>query len=151
MYGINNSIVENCQLIPEISAGGVVYKRDEGEVYFLVIKRNQMNNWTLPKGHREKGESLQETAIREVEEETSIGAYPEKYIDTTMYYVANEKERIVYIRVVFWFLMKPENTNISKKPDKEIAEVKWVKYDDLLNILSYSSDKYIIKKSLSCI
>ncbi len=143
--------VKEFRFIPQISAGGVVYKRDGGEVYFLVIKRNQMNDWTLPKGHREKGENLQETAIREVEEETSIRVYPEKYIDTAMYNVTDKEEKIVYIRVVFWFLMKPENTDISKKPDKEIAEVKWIKYDDLLNILSYSSDKYIIKKSIDYI
>ncbi len=141
-----NKYIYRYNFVPETSAGGVVCKIESGAVYFLTIKRNQMNDWTLPKGHRDGGESLQETAIREVEEETSIKAYPEKYIDMTKYYVVDEKERVIYIRSVFWFLMRPENTDISKKSDKEIAEVKWLKYDDLLSLLTYESDKDILKK-----
>jgi len=52
------------KIFHEISAGGVVIKQVKGTFKVLMIHRNQMNDWTLPKGHQRKNESLQETAKR---------------------------------------------------------------------------------------
>ena len=59
------------QGIKEISSGGVIYKKKDDGYYFCLIL-DAYNKWTFPKGHVEKGESLEETALRELEEETGL-------------------------------------------------------------------------------
>lgn len=55
----------------ETSAGGVVFRRLEDEIRYLLI-RDPYENWGLPKGHIEPGETTREAALREIEEETSL-------------------------------------------------------------------------------
>ena len=57
----------------ETSAGGVVYRLDAGHAVFLLI-RDSYQNWGFPKGHLESGERAEDAAVREVREETGIGA-----------------------------------------------------------------------------
>ena len=56
----------------EICAGGVVFTKKEGEPYFLLIKGRTPGWWVFPKGHSEEGETLIETARREIREETGL-------------------------------------------------------------------------------
>lgn len=55
----------------ELSAGGIIYRKRNGEVEFFFI-RDPFGKWTFPKGHKELGETLAETAIREIREETGL-------------------------------------------------------------------------------
>ncbi len=73
----------------EISAGGVVYRKIDGEYEVLISKHSGYHKWVLPKGLVEKGEKLEETAEREVEEEVGVKAKitgkidpPEEYVYT---------------------------------------------------------------------
>jgi 8-oxo-dGTP pyrophosphatase MutT (NUDIX family) len=79
----------------EFSAGGVVFKQENGEILFLVGKHSGYHKWVLPKGLIEQGEQKLETAVRETEEEMGVVAeavlkepiYTEKY-----FYVADFKK-----------------------------------------------------------
>ncbi|MGH7623018.1 MAG: NUDIX domain-containing protein, partial [Gemmatimonadaceae bacterium] len=55
----------------EVSAGGVVYRVEDGRPLFLLI-RDSYRNWGFPKGHLEKGERAEDAALREVAEETGL-------------------------------------------------------------------------------
>jgi len=140
--------VKKFKIFHEISAGGIVIKRERGIVKVLIIHRNQMNDRTLPKGHQEKRESLQETAIREVKEETSILALPQKYLGKFTYKVTDEKKNIIYFRTVHWFLMTCQDKKLKKKQDKEILQVLWKPFNQkTFQFLTYQNDRNVLKKA----
>lgn len=55
----------------ELSAGGIIYRRRQDRVEFFLIK-DPFGRWTFPKGHQEEGETLEQTAVREIEEEAGL-------------------------------------------------------------------------------
>lgn len=135
------------KMFHEISAGGVVIKRNKGLFQVLIIHRNQMNDWTLPKGHQKKGESLQETALREVKEETSISAKLQEYLGQTHYQFFDSKRHYFYFRTVHWFLMTSQKTKITKKKDREIIKALWHPFNkELYQLLTYKEDKKLLKR-----
>ncbi|MGB9680804.1 MAG: NUDIX hydrolase [Minisyncoccia bacterium] len=140
--------VKNFKIFHEISAGGVVISKERKIVKILVIHRNQMDDWTLPKGHQKQGESLQKTAIREVKEETSVLALPQKYLGKFTYRIVDKKRRIICFRTVHWFLMTCQDKKLKKQQDKEILQVVWRPLNKkTLQFLTYQNDKNILKKA----
>lgn len=63
--------IKEVKYLREISAGGVVYQKINNKIEFLMIQ-DRFSRWSLPKGHQEENETLEETALREIEEETGI-------------------------------------------------------------------------------
>ncbi|MFT6368943.1 MAG: 8-oxo-dGTP pyrophosphatase MutT (NUDIX family) [Maribacter sp.] len=107
--------------IPLIVAAGGVVTNDEGKVLF--IYRN--DKWDLPKGKLDKGESVEDCAIREVMEETGVdGLRIENFLRTT-YHVFNHNG-IPTLKQVHWYAMKTEYNGKLKPEKKEgIEKVKW--------------------------
>jgi len=90
----------------EIEAGSITTKIEDGELKFLIIYRKKMDDYTLPKGHVEDGESLEDTAVRETFEETGFNIKIKDSIGSFEYKVKerrNDKESYV-IRRVYNFL-----------------------------------------------
>ena len=108
--------------LPNVIAGGGKVYNDEGKVLF--IYRN--NKWDLPKGKAEKGETIEETAIREVEEETKVeGLEIVKPLETT-YHIFKRNGRYK-IKITYWFEMKTSFDGVLKPQKKEgITKVKWL-------------------------
>jgi 8-oxo-dGTP diphosphatase len=124
----------------EFSAGGVVIK-DNNEV--LLIK-NHVNIWTFPKGHIEPGESKEETAIREVKEETNITARIIDYLGEISYFFQWEGQKIY--KTVYFFLM--EYIEGEPKPSWEVRDAKFFSIEETLKKLRYKGDKKIFMKAL---
>lgn len=96
-----------------IAAGGLVVN-EEGN--FLFIYRN--GKWDLPKGRKEKGETIQEAAIREVEEETGVSPLQiERFLDKT--YHVFKRNGNYKLKITHWFLMR---TNFKGKTNPETKE-----------------------------
>lgn len=109
------------ETIPKtVAAGGVVTNRD-GKVLF--IYRN--NKWDLPKGVQKKKESLEDCAVREVEEETGVkGLKIENFLRTT-YHVFKRGGKL-RLKEVHWYAMRTKYTGRLKGEKKEgIEKVKW--------------------------
>jgi ADP-ribose pyrophosphatase YjhB (NUDIX family) len=104
----------------EVAAGGVVTNK-EGKVLF--IYRN--DKWDLPKGRLDKGETLEECAIREVAEETGVeGLKIENYLKTT-YHVFKKRGKYM-LKEVHWYAMKTSyKGKLVGQKSENIEKVKW--------------------------
>jgi 8-oxo-dGTP pyrophosphatase MutT (NUDIX family) len=128
--------------LPNVVAGGGKAYNEKGEILF--IYRN--DKWDLPKGKAEKKESIEETAIREVEEETGVkGLVITKPLETT-YHIFKRNGRY-RIKITYWFEMKTTYNGALKPEEKEgITKVAWLNADESLKALdnSYANIKVLV-------
>ena len=106
----------------EVNAAGGLVTNDNGE--FLLIRRSGL--WDLPKGHQDPGEPLEETAVREVEEETGLnGLVLGKFICTTDHcYLRDEKW---YLKHTWWYeMLYTDPTDLTPQREEDIAKAAWV-------------------------
>lgn len=133
-------------MIRQFSAGGIVFKKDKVlVVQNSAIRDKKISFWGFPKGHLEEGEKSEETALREVEEETSVKAKIVSKVGESKYFFTQGNQRI--FKVVNIFLM--EYLEGEPKPQqKEITKVKWFLPDQALKILSFKNDKNLLRLAL---
>jgi ADP-ribose pyrophosphatase YjhB (NUDIX family) len=108
--------------LPNVIAGGGKVVNDNGDILF--IYRN--DKWDLPKGKAERKESIQETALREVEEETGVsGLSITKPLETTYHiFKRNGKYKI---KITYWFEMKTSYKGVLTPQENEgITKVEWL-------------------------
>ncbi len=123
----------------EKSCGAIIYKYIDNELYILILKHNK-GHWSFSKGHIEKDETEKDTAIREIKEETNLDVE----IDTNFRQISTYSPKKDVIKDVVFFLGKPKKSQI-KPQITEIEEIKWCKYQEALDTLSYEGDKKILK------
>lgn len=133
----------------EIEAGTVTYKRVENDIYYLLIYREKLDDFTMPKGHLEENESFEDAAIRETLEEGGIHVGVEKYLDAYEYRVKEKKKgvEVNIVRRVYCFLSNTiSSVDDFRNPDEAegLTSTLWLKYEDAYNKLSYESTKKII-------
>ena len=118
----------------EVNAGGGLVTNSKGE--FLLIRRSGL--WDLPKGHQDPGESLQETALREVEEETGLhnlelGSFI-RVTDHT--YLRNGQW---YLKHTWWYNMYcAQECDLAPQVEEDITEIRWVSKSDLTTFLQHT-------------
>lgn len=127
----------------EISAGGVVLYRNT-----ILLLRRFNNDWVLPKGKREIGEKLEETALREVLEETGIKGEIKEYLGDINYRYRSMFDEITVDKTVHWYLMEALNTNTAPQRNEGFKEAIFVHKDSTENLLKYKSERDIIKRVL---
>lgn len=120
----------------EKSCGCVVI--EDGKVLLI---RQTMGHWGFPKGHMEENETEEETAIREVKEETNIDVEINNKKRYTMEYFT---EKGVLKQVVF-FIAKRINGDI-KPQESEVAEIKWTDFDTAFETITYNNTKELLRK-----
>src|SRR5581483_189301 len=131
----------------EFSAGGIVFKKNGEELEILVCQHSQHNEWVFPKGiigDKKKGKKKEDTAIREVEEETGVKGEIIKPVEPISYWYVFEGVKIK--KTVYYFIMKAVGGDITKH-DMEMENVEWLPKDKVLERLTYKSDKEIWEKS----
>lgn len=127
----------------EFSAGGVVYKKEKGKVFILLAQHSQHHGWVFPKGligDWKEGESKEETAVREVEEETGVLAKILEPLTPVTYWYQWEGEKRK--KTVYYFVMDFLSEDQSKK-DHEMEAVEWLPVDGVEERLTYPSDKKV--------
>ena len=123
------------ELFTEIMAAGGVVKNEEDELLLIFRK----GKWDLPKGKADEGETPEQTALREVSEETGLASLTiGAPVLTTYHAYKEEKER--FLKTTYWFEMKGTKTEkLVPQTEEKISDIRWVKADELEN---YTSNTY---------
>ncbi|MGH7204461.1 MAG: NUDIX hydrolase [Candidatus Levyibacteriota bacterium] len=135
----------------EFSAGGIVFKKVGDKISILIAQHSQHHGWVFPKGligDHIKGESKEETALREVKEETGITGKILGSLSPITYWYVFDKEKIK--KTVYYFLMEYISGDVTEH-DFEMENVEWIPIDEIESRLTYKSDKQIWKESKSLI
>jgi 8-oxo-dGTP pyrophosphatase MutT (NUDIX family) len=129
------------------SAGGIVW-RDNGQgVEILVCGRRSDSLWALPKGTPEPGETLEETARREVREETGVEVAVEGLVGEMRYWFSRAEEGVRYFKTVRHYLMRPVGGDPALH-DHEFDEVRWLPAEEALRLLTYPNEARILREAL---
>lgn len=133
----------------QLSAGGVVFREKEGiEVALIATKGGEV--WSLPKGlvDRERKEPLEEAALREVREETGLLGRVLERIDKVEYWYRwqEDNEPVRYHKIVYFFLMEHQGGD-TKDHDFEVDEVRWFPLAEAQRIVSYESEREILRRA----
>ena len=124
----------------EKSCGAVVYHRTRfGAVKVLLVKNHNGKCWTFPKGHVEKNETEQQTALREIKEETGLDVIIEPNFRKTNIYCPFGKIK----KQVVFFLART-NENIVSMQHGEIDYYLWVTIDDAMHLCRHENDTRIL-------
>ncbi len=130
----------------EFSAGGIVLKREKGRLKVLLIK-DGYGRWTWPKGNIAKGESNEDAALREIEEETGLKKLQiiEK-IDRINYFYRLHGDLI--FKTVYLFLIEARGREKFKIQTSEIRNAKWFTSEEALETVAYKGAKEILKRTI---
>ena len=136
----------NSDLQEAVSAGGVVYRESKGGFEFAVCHRNTSGLWALPKGTPEGEETIQQTALREVNEETGLDIEIELDLGYIEYSFERLSQKIK--KRVYFFLMKAIGGSIENH-DHEFDEIRWLSAADFPVALTYLSEHEIADKAVT--
>ena len=129
------------------SAGGVVFRGQDGQREVLLCGRSADGLWALPKGTPEDGESLEETAQREVREETGVEVESDMLIGEIRYWFSRPQEGVRYYKTVRHYLFHPVGGDPSLH-DHEFDEVRWFPVQEGLKLLTYRNEARILRQAL---
>ncbi len=124
------------------AAGGVVWRRGSDGVEVAVVHRPRYDDWSLPKGKLDRGESWEDAAVREVEEEIGVRCDLGRALSPIGY--TDHKGRA---KVVRYWLMEAAGEH-RFEPNDEVDEVRWLKGRNALGRLSYPRDRDVLNEAL---
>ena len=133
--------------VREVSAGGVIYRRRDDQVEVALI--HTAKRWGLPKGHVEEGERVEETAVREVREETGLLGKLDRKLGQISYTYRGKSRAGSPIRIakrVTFFLLEYVEGEVHGH-DYEVEEARWFPLDETYAKLSFATEKNIVRRA----
>jgi 8-oxo-dGTP pyrophosphatase MutT (NUDIX family) len=131
-----------------VSAGGVVYRRGEHGIEVVLCGRTHEGLWALPKGTPEYGESLPDTAIREVSEETGLSVKIVAGLGTIEYTFARPAQGVRFEKTVHHFLMEPTGEGSVDLHDREYDRVEWFAAGEALRLMTHRNEILVLRRAL---
>lgn len=130
-------IKSKVRVIP--AAGAVLYRMENGVPVCAVVHRSRYDDWSLPKGKVDSGESLPTTAVREILEETGSESALESLIGTTAYPLKENTRK----EVTYW---SARDFGGEFEPNAEVDEIRWLPIDEAKSLVTYPLDRKILTK-----
>ena len=129
---------------PVLAAGAVCWRLVGGTPRVLLVHRATHNDFSLPKGKLDPGETLPQTAVREILEETGLAITLSAPLGTVEYPLPNGRDKVVY----YWSAEVDDHALQLAKftPNSEIAAVEWLTLDKARKRLSYDHDRDVIDR-----
>ena len=122
-----------------IAAGGVVYRTvNRHIVEYAIVHRPAYDDWSLPKGKLQPGETEEEAAVREVEEETGMRCRIVRALGTTSYIDRKGRPKVVY----YWLMRAVTGKFVI---NGEIDDLRWEELGPAIDLLSYDRDRTLLR------
>ena len=120
------------------AAGGVVWRRGPAGIEILLVHRPKYDDWSLPKGKLDPGETSEAAALREVKEETGLRCSLGEELPPVTY-----TDRHGRAKVVRYWVMQPKSGRF--RPNDEVDEVRWAPVEEAARLLSYERDIEVLQ------
>lgn len=141
-----------------VSAGGLVFRETGDLIETLLCARARPGfqgedaplTWRLPKGTPERGETVEQTARREVQEETGVHVNVLAPITSIRYFFVGHDDGIRYDKTVYFYLMEPMGGSTSDH-DAEFDVVEWWNYEEAVELLEYDNEREVLEAARSLI
>jgi 8-oxo-dGTP pyrophosphatase MutT (NUDIX family) len=133
------------------SAGGIVVRFQGDDPYLVVGSRRRDRDivtWTLPKGTPNPGETREQTAIREVGEETGLEVRITGPLDSIEYWFVQRGVRIH--KTVHYFLMEATGGDLGRH-DQEFEAVRWISFADAQHTLTFETERALVARAAAAI
>ena len=129
----------NTPIVKEVSAGGVPFFVDQtGQVFYLLLRYRKAGHWAFPKGHIEVGETLIETAKREIYEETGQSQFTIlcKLPKVSVYWF--RRQNGIVEKTVHYYLVRFHSKKLRLSSEHDHA--RWVSYEEAHKLLRHKND-----------
>tara|TARA_B100001123_G_C14573401_1_gene735174 strand:- start:64 stop:483 length:420 start_codon:yes stop_codon:yes gene_type:complete len=133
------------KIYDRISAGGLVYKKCNNKIYFVLCYKTKTNRWHLPKGTKELNESICNTALREVNEETGLEVKIKIFLSDIYYKFTDNYNNKLNKKVTF-YIMEAIGGDFEKH-DKEFDKIIWADSNEAIKLLKYTNEKELVTKA----
>jgi 8-oxo-dGTP pyrophosphatase MutT (NUDIX family) len=132
----------------QVSSGGVVFRSAPPRFEIALIRKTLRDGkqiWCLPKGWVEPGETLEETAVREVREETGLDGRILNKIGETSYQFFSREDRAMIDKTVHFYLMSYAG-GTTENHDHEVEAADWFPLEEAVDFMAYPTEKDIVRK-----
>ena len=122
------------------ASGGVVCRRGDDGLRIALVHRPRYDDWSFPKGKLDKGESWEDAALREVQEEIGVRCRLGAELPPTSYKDPKGRDKVVR----YWRMEPIEGEFV---PSDEVDEMRWVSPADAEALLSYAHDRELLREA----
>ncbi|HEU0074245.1 MAG TPA: NUDIX hydrolase [Dehalococcoidia bacterium] len=132
------------------SSGGVVFRMTDGGREVLLCGRRSDGLWALPKGTPEPGETMEQTALREVREETGVEVEVDGIVGEIKYWFSRPQEGVRYNKTVRHYLLHPVGGDTSLH-DHEFDDVQWFPVQEALALMTYPNEARMLRLAIEMV
>lgn len=137
----------------QVSAGGVTFRRQDGTIEIALISVGEDERWQLPKGLVSHDEKPENTALREIAEETGLQTTLIAPLDTIEYWyygTTRGGKRMRYHKYVHYYLMRYLAGDTGDH-DEEVNEARWFGIDEAIDRLAFKNEKEVVRQAAAAL